>query len=81
MNAEVFAKGLEKCILLTRLHGQKIENLDDYYCPKIQVLVGETEAYNSWICSSYFFRYKTRLHSAERKAKVYGESAMQHLHM
>ena len=39
MNAEVFAKGLEKCRLLTRLLGQNIEILDDYGCPKIQELV------------------------------------------
>ena len=30
MNAEVFAKGLEKCRLLTSLLGQNVENLDDY---------------------------------------------------
>ena len=41
MNAEVFAKGLEKCRLLSRLLGQNVENLDDYGCPKIQDLVGE----------------------------------------
>ena len=34
MNTEVFAKGLEKCRLLTRLLGQNVENLDDYGCPK-----------------------------------------------
>ena len=39
MNAEVFAKVLEKCRLLTRLIGQNVENLDDYGCPKIQDLV------------------------------------------
>ena len=76
MNAEVFAKGLEKFRLLTTLLGQNIENLDDYGCPKIQYLV-KTES--SWICSSYSFRHKTRLHCAERKAKVYAEWAMQHL--
>ena len=76
MNAEVFAKGLEKCRLLTTLLGQNVENLDDYCCPKIQDLV-KTD--RSWICSSYPFRHKTRLYCAERKAKVYGEWAMQHL--
>ena len=76
MNAEVFAKGLEKCRLLTNLLGQKVENLDDYGCPKIQDLV-KTDSY--WNCSSYPFRHKTRLHCAERKAKVYGDWAMQHL--
>ena len=76
MNGEVFAKGLEKCRLLTRLLGQNVENLDDYGCPKIQDLV-KTD--NLWICSSYPFRHKTRLHCAEKKAEVYGEWTMQHL--
>ena len=30
MNAEVFAKGLEKCRLLSNLLGRIVENLDDY---------------------------------------------------
>ena len=76
MNAEVFAKGLEKCRLLSSLLGQNVENLDDYGCPKIQDLV-KTDSL--WICSSYLFRQKTRLHCAERTAKVYGDWAMQHL--
>ena len=70
MNAKVFAKGLEKCRLLTRPLGQNVEKLDDYGCPKIQDLV---KTYSLWICSSYPFRHKTRLHCAERKAKVYGD--------
>ena len=49
MNAEVFAKGLEKCRLLTRLLGQNVENLDDYGCPEFQDLV-KTDSL--WICSS-----------------------------
>ena len=76
MNAEVFAKGLEKCRLLTKLLGQNVENLDDYGCPEIQDLV-KTDSL--WICYSYLFRHKTRLHCNERKAKVYGEWAMRHL--
>ena len=76
MNAEVFAKGFEKCRLLTNLLGRNVEKLDDYGCPKIQDLV-KTDS--SWICSSYPFRHKTRLHCAERKAKVYGDWAMQYL--
>ena len=39
MNAEVFAKGLENCRLLTNLLGQNVEYLDDYGCSKIQDLV------------------------------------------
>ena len=73
-NAEVFAKGLQKCRLLTRLLGQNVENLNDYGCPKSQDPV-KTDSL--WICSNYLFRHKTRLPCAERKAKVYGEWAMQ----
>ena len=76
MNAEVFAKGLEKCRLLTGFSGENVEILGYYGCPKIQDLV-KTD--NSWICSSYLFRHKTKLHCAKRKAKLYGEWDMQHL--
>ena len=76
MNAEVFGKGPENCRLLTTFLEQNVENLDDYGCPKIQDLV-KTDSL--WIYSSYPFRHKTRLHCAERKAKVYGEWALQHL--
>ena len=76
MNAEVFAKGFEKCRLLTRLLGQIVEKLDDYGCPKIQDRV-KTDSL--WTCSSYPFRHKARLNCAERKAKVYGDWALQHL--
>ena len=67
MNAEVLAKGLKKCRLLTTLLGQKVENLDDYGCPKNQDLV-KTDS--SCICSSYPFQHKTRLHCAEGKTGV-----------
>ena len=73
MNAEVFAKGLEKRRLLTRLLGENVENLDDYGCPKIQDLVGEGKTNSLCICSSYLFQHKTRLRCAEGKAKVYEE--------
>ena len=76
MKTEVFVQGLEKYRLLTQLLGQNVENLDDYGCPKIQDLVNTD---SSWICSSFLFRHKTRLHCAETKAKVYGQWAMQHL--
>ena len=42
MNAEVFAKGLEKCRLLTRLLRQNVENLDDYGCSKFKILSKRT---------------------------------------
>ena len=73
MNAEVFAKEIEKCRLLTRLLGQNVGNLVDYGCPTIQDLV---KMDSSWICSSDPFQHKTRLHCAERKTKVYGDWAI-----
>ena len=76
MNAEVPAKELEICSLLTRLLGQNVENLEDYGCHKNHDIV-KTDS--SCICSSYPFRHKTRLHCAKRKANVYGEWAMRHL--
>ena len=39
MNAEMFAKRLQKFRMQTRLLGQNVENLDDYGCPEIQDLV------------------------------------------
>ena len=52
VKAEVFAKGFEKCRLLTRLLGQNVETLDDYGCPKIQNLV---KMDSPWIYTSYPF--------------------------
>ena len=49
MNAEVFAKGLEKRRLLTRLLGQNVEKMDDYGCPKIKILL---EREKQTICGS-----------------------------
>ena len=77
MNAEVFAKGLEKSRLLTTLLGQNVENFAENVCPKVPYFVGEGKTDSSWICSSY--RHKTRLHCAKRKAEVYRGWAMQHL--
>ena len=76
INAEMFVERLEMCRLLTRLIGRDAENLDDYGCPKIQHLVKTS---SSWICSSYPFQHKTKLYCAKRKAKMYGDRAMQHL--
>ena len=78
-NAEVFAKGLDKCRLLTRFLGQNVESLDDFGCYGHDLVGSCGKTDSSWICSSYPFRQKTRLHCAERKANVYGEWAMQHL--
>ena len=42
MNAEVFAKGFAKCRLLANLRERNVENLDDYGCPKFEILSKRT---------------------------------------
>ena len=56
MNAEVFVESLEKWKLVSRLFCQKVENLDDYGCPKTQDLIAAVEGRNvSWIFFSSLF--------------------------
>ena len=69
MNAEVFAKGFEKCRLLTRLLGQNVGNLDDYGFPKIQDLVGARKADSSCICTSYPLRQKNKASLCREESK------------
>ena len=71
MNAQMFAEGFKKRRLLTRPIGRNVEILDGYDCPKKQDLVGEGKKESSWICCSYPFRYKTRLHCSKRKVMVH----------
>ena len=77
MNAELFAKGLEKCRLLTRLRGQNVENLDDYGCPKIKMLLEKKRIVRGSALAT--LSDTKQGFTAERKGKLYGEWAMQHL--
>ena len=64
---EFFAKVYEKCKILTKFLKTKIDNLDDYACPKVQFLIFKDEEYD-WRCSNYPFPHAKTLHCAERKA-------------
>ena len=66
---EFFAKGYEKCKILSEILETKVTNLDDYACPKMQHLIFKDEE-NGW--SNYPFRHANTLHCAERKAFAYG---------
>ena len=70
-DTEFFAKGYEKCKILSEFLETKIINLDDYACPKVQFLIFKDEEYD-WRCSNYPFRHAKTLHCAERKAFAYG---------
>ena len=56
---------------------REVKNLEDQGCPKVQDLVDE----ENWICSSYPFRHKTTLHSAEREAKFFGNWIVRRLRL
>ena len=43
---EFFAKGYEKCKILSEFSQTKIINLDDYACPKVQFLIFKDEEYD-----------------------------------
>ena len=70
-DTKFFAKGYEKCKILSEFLETKIINLDDYACPKVQFLIFKDEEYD-WRCSNYPFRHAKTLHCAERKAFAYG---------
>ena len=70
-DTEFFAKGYEKCKILSEFLETKIINLNDYACPKVQFLIFKDEKYD-WRCSNYPFRHAKILHCAERKAFAYG---------
>ena len=50
-DTEFFAKGYEKCKILSEFLETKIINLDDYACPKVQFLIFKDEEYD-WRCSN-----------------------------
>ena len=68
---EFFAKGYEKCKILSEILETKVTNLDDSACPKVQNLIFKDEEFN-WRCSNYPFRQANTLHCAERKTFAYG---------
>ena len=67
---EYFAKGLEKCNLLSNYLCIDMENLDDLGCPKVSKLLNNSDT--DWDCSNYPHRHKKTFHCAEKKAHAYG---------
>ena len=67
---EYFAKGLEKCKILSNYLCKDVENLDNFGCPKASKLISNEDTI--WECSNYPFRHKKTLHCAEKKAYAYG---------
>ena len=79
-HAEFFAKGSEKCKILSQILNKPVEKLGNLSCPPASALVFRNEKGEcDWICSSYPLRHLKTLHCAERKAYVYGLWTKTHL--
>lgn len=71
---EFFAKGLEKCKILSNLLQQSVDDLEELGCPKVQFLVfRNNDGTFDEICNSYPCRHSKSLHCAQRKAFAYGQ--------
>ena len=51
---EFFAKGYEKCKILSEILEIKVTNLDDYACPKVQNLIFKDEEYDLGVATTHF---------------------------
>ena len=69
-----FAKGLEKCKILSPYLCKDVENLDYLGCPKASKLLENHDA--EWNCSNYPYRHKKTLHCAEIKTYAYGKCTL-----
>ena len=67
---EYFAKGLEKCEILSSYLCKDVEDLDDRGCPKASKLLENDDAECN--CSNYPYRHKMTFRCAEKKAYIYG---------
>ena len=67
---EYFAKGLEKCNLLSNYLCTDAENLDDLVYPKVSNNLNNSDTDGD--CSDYPYRHKKTFHCAEKKAYAYG---------
>ena len=71
---EHFAKGLEKCKILSNYFCRDVENLDNYGCPKASKLISNEDTI--WERSNCPYQHKKTLHWAEKKAYAYGTSVL-----
>ena len=56
---EYFAKGLEKCNLLSNYSCKEVENLQDLGWPKVSKLLNNSDT--DWDCSNYPYRHKKNI--------------------
>ena len=73
---DYFAKGLEKCNLLSNYLCKDVENLDDLGCPKVSKLLNNLDT--DWDCSNYPYRHEKTFHCAEKKAYAFGIWTLDH---
>lgn len=67
-NAMYYAKGKEKCKLLSTLFNKNFNNLEDYDCPSIKELP------HLGVCDSYsYYHNKIHSHCAQNKAVAFAD--------
>ena len=65
-NCTYYAKGVQKCRLLTKLFNIPFKDLEDTFCPGIKELLSVRAT-----CESYHKQHAYSLHCAQRKAIMY----------
>ena len=79
VKGENFAKTTEKLKNLGHFSDKVVKISDGHVWPKTRDLFNPKAEEEFWIHSSYAFKHKSILHCAERKAKMFGNWALQPL--
>ena len=72
-DVKYYAKGAEKCRILSKLFKIPFQNLDNLDCPPLQELVDEKDLF---ACDSFPKRHRRIAHCAHKKAVFYYEWLM-----
>ena len=69
-----FAKGIEKCELLSKLLHKTVYNLEDLNCPRISEIISEEQVPSCYIHSNFrSTKDQFSNHCAERKARIFSQ--------
>ena len=69
-----FAKGIEKCELLSKLLLKTVYNLEDLNCPQISEIISEEQVPSCYLHSNFrSTKDQFSYHCAERKARIFSQ--------
>ena len=70
----LFAKGIEKCELLSKLLQKTVYNLEDLNCPRISEIISEEKVPSCYLHSNFrSTNDQLSNHCAERKARIFSQ--------